>query len=199
MPIELDKIRNIAIYLADGIPNLYFTKFLKLLYYLDFISVQEVGSPVTNDTYFALPYGPIPTFIKDNVDLLDASNRQSEANLLKDPSVAMDIYNNTKSIFDGYITLRNNGGTILKRSKAFDVNALSAYEKTLLDDIINQFKNSSVKDIVAKTHSEAPYAQTALNNVIDYRMAFLLNIKEILPERNFAFDKDISLSRFNSR
>lgn len=197
--MELDKIRNIAIYMAEKIPNLYFTKFLKLLYYLDFISIQEVGSSVTNDIYFALPYGPIPTFIKDNIDLLDVSNRQNEADLLKDPSTGAEVYRDAKSFFDGYITLRKDGGTILQHSKSFNAETLSGYEKKLLDDIIEQFKEISVKDIVARTHVEAPYAQTAPNNVIDYGMAFLLNIKEILPQRTFIFDKNISLSRFNSR
>jgi uncharacterized phage-associated protein len=196
MSIEIEKIRNIAIYLSERMPNLYFTKFLKLIYYMDFIAVQETGSPVTNDTYFALPYGPVPSFVKDNINLLDESNRESETNLLKtseDGSPSED-----RGIFEGYITLKKEGGTIIEKLKDYDDTKLSGYEKKLLDDIIITFKDVSAKDIVEKTHRETPYTQTALNNVIDYGMAFQLNIKEILPMRDFTFDKEISLSRFNA-
>jgi uncharacterized phage-associated protein len=196
MSVEIEKTRNIAIYLAGKIPNLYFTKFLKLLYYMDFIAVQEIGSPITNDTYFALPYGPVPSFVKDNINLLDESNRESEASLLKtsDDGVATE----DKGVFDGYITLKKDGGTILEGSKDFDVTILSGYEKKLMDDIVKTFKDVPTKEIVERTHREPPYLQTAPNNVIDYGMAFQLNIKEILPDRDFIFDKEISLSRFNA-
>lgn len=196
--IEIEKIRQIAIYLADKIDDLYFTKFLKLVYYLDFISVQETGAPVTNDSYFALPYGPVPSYIKEGVDLLDQETRKQEVALLIDPSFGESEYGNLKSIFDGFIKLEKNGGTILKPAKPFEENVLSEYEKKLLDDIINEFKDVSVKDIVDKTHKESPYIQTPLNGRIDYRMAFQLDIKTILPKRNFSYDKEISFVKFLS-
>ena len=181
MNLEIEKIRNIAIYLAEKIPNLYITKFLKLFYYLDFIAVQEVGNPVTNDTYFALPYGPIPSFIKDQISMLDDAQRVAEAALMKDPTTEVALYNGA-GIFENYIKLEKDDGIIVKPIKEFDPTKLSGYEKKLLDDIIETFRDMSVKDIVIKTHTEPPYAQTASNNIIDYRMAFQMNIKDILPK-----------------
>jgi uncharacterized phage-associated protein len=201
MNIEIGKIQQMAIYLAEKIPNLYFTKFLKLVYYLDFISVQEVGSSVTNDTYFALPYGPVPSFVKENIDLLDNETRDLEANLLADPTISTtDEYAKIKSVFDGYITLEKNGGTILKPAEGvnFTVGVLSKYEQDLLDELVLVYKETTVRDIVDQTHKEPPYTQTALTGTIDYRMAFQLNIKEILPDRSFKFDKEISFARFVS-
>ena len=136
------------------------------------------------------------SFVKDNINLLDESNRESETNLLKTPGDSPS--SEDKGIFDGYITLKKDSGTVLEKSKDCDDTKLSGYEKKLLDDIIETFKDISAKDIVERTHRETPYTQTAPNNVIDYGMAFQLNIKEILPKRDFAFDKEISLSRFNA-
>lgn len=198
MDIEIEKIRQIAIYLANKMPDLYFTKFLKLVYYLDFISVQEVGASVTRDNYFALPYGPVPSFIKENIDLLDQETREKEVGLLADPSQPIAEYENVKSIFDGYIVLDNNNGTILKPAIAFTEGILSEYEKNLLNEIADEFSATTVKDIVEKTHREPPYTQTPPNSSIDYRMAFQLDIKSILPARTFVADKEISFARFIS-
>lgn len=200
MNIEIDKIKNIAIYLSQKIDKLYYTKFLKLLYYLDFISVQETGKPITNDTYFHLTYGPIPSFIKDNIDLLDASAKKIKSDLLKGPDGESF---SEESIFENSIELKSvegSNGNILKPvdGVSFDQNQISSYEKTLLDDLIEQFKDLSTKSIVDKTHNEPPYLQTTPNNRIDYEMAFQLNIKDILPKRSFSFDKEFSLSRFKT-
>ena len=78
MFLELEKIKQSSQYFAKNIPSLYFTKFLKLLYYFDFLSVLERGKPVTNDTYYHLPYGPVPTVIKDQLTMLREENKNIE-------------------------------------------------------------------------------------------------------------------------
>ena len=42
---QLNKIGNTAIYLSERIPNLSKTKFLKLLYILDELSIKQSGIP----------------------------------------------------------------------------------------------------------------------------------------------------------
>jgi uncharacterized phage-associated protein len=200
MNIDIEKVKNIALYLSTKAPQLFCTKFLKLLYYFDFIAVQETGKPVTNDVYFHLPYGPIPSFIKDHVDLLDPARKKSEKEIFLEPSLSDKSYE-TQSIFEGILELKEmGGGKIIKQvdGKVPDLDQLSGYEKGLLDDLINDLGALSVKDIVEKTHKEAPYVQTVSRNVISYEMAFQLDIKTILSNRNFIFDKELSLARYKS-
>ena len=71
--INVDKIKVIISYLADKVDKLYVTKLMKLFYYIDFISYAERKSSITNDVYYKLPYGPIPSFIKSEIDNLIGS------------------------------------------------------------------------------------------------------------------------------
>ncbi len=191
--LELDKIKQAGLYLSDKIPDLYFTKFLKLLYYFDFISVLETGQPVTNDTYFNLPYGPVPSFIKDQLSLLKRDIKESEEKIIKDDPNSEKV----ASFFDGLIELEDKTtGSVLVKKVEPDLNYLSEYEKDLLDDIIDEFKGTSTADLVKKTHSEAPYNQTTPSNIIGYKMAFYLDRNKILPKRTYEFDSEISQAEF---
>lgn len=190
--LDIEKIKQIATYFAEKIPNLYKTKFLKLMYYFDFISVLERGTPVSNDNYYHLTYGPIPSFIKDQVDILVSGNISE--------NIEGDNYD-IKSIFSDVLETQEiaGSGTILKVKSSvssMDYNYISEYEKGLLDDIVNEFKDKSTKSIIAKTHTEAPYQQTPENNVIDYRLAFYLDRPSILPRRSFVFNVDVSQAEF---
>lgn len=193
MYIELEKIKQTASYLADNIPKLYFTKFLKLLFYFDFISVLERGVPVTNDTYYHLPYGPVPTVIKDQLSLLRNENKEEEELISND-----DSYKDSRiSIFQDVLKLEASGkGFILKNIGAINLSYLSEYEKGLLDDIILEFKTKTTKEIVDQTHKEVPYVQTPANNIIDYKLAFYLNRETILPKRSYPLNIEVSQAEY---
>lgn len=195
MYLELEKIKQATTYLSENIDDLYYTKYLKLLYYFDFISVLERGAPVTNDTYYHLPYGPIPTVIKDQLSLLREENRTEEQLVLGDDQLTL------KSIFSDIITLEPKGDNqfVIKPKVKTDFNYLSEYERVLLDDIIKEFKNISTKQLVEKTHKEVPYIQTPANNIIDYSLAFYLDRDQILPARTYQFNPELSQSEFFNR
>lgn len=193
MQLEIDKIKQISAYFAKNIDNLYVTKFLKLLYYMDFISVLERGNPVTNDVYYHLPYGPIPSFIKDQVILLKVENKEAQDIIFKDGDAIKN-----ESFLEGIIELKNveEDKYILHNQVEPDLQYLSDYEKGLIDDIIAQFKTTPTKEIVVKTHKEMPYTQTPENNIIDYRLAFYLDRSQILPSRTFEYKAELSQAEF---
>ena len=141
MFLELEKIKQSSQYLAKNIPNLYFTKFLKLFYYFDFLSVLERGKPVTNDTYYHLPYGPVPTVIKDQLAILRKENKDLEKELVDGEDGGI------KSIFSDVLKLekKDDEDKWSVESGAEDTGDeyLSKYEKELLDDIIFTFKETS--------------------------------------------------------
>jgi len=195
MNIEIEKIKSIMQYLATNVSDLYLTKSLKLFYYLDFISVLERGEPITGVTYHHLPYGPVPSFIKDELGLLNSDFRTEEKNIIKDSGEDLP-----KSVFLGVVELDPTpSGTLVNSSEDPDLSHLSKYEIDLLEDIVNDLGSLTARDLVNRTHSEIPYIQTPAGNIIQYKLAFYLNRNEILPNRNFQFDKELSQSYFFER
>jgi len=191
--LEFEKIKNSVAYLSSKIPDLYLTKLLKIFYYLDFISVLETGRPVTNDTYYHLPYGPIPTFIKDQLTLLKDEVKKEETEVLNDGVT----YGQAVNIFNDIVEFEaKDGNFILKNKKDADKTSLSEYELNLLDDIILEFKDTTSSDLVSKTHNEVPYSHTSMLNVIDYKLAFHLNRNKILPQRTYDFNIEVSQAEF---
>lgn len=159
--IDLDKVIDILLYLTENIESLYVTKALKIFYYLDFISLSERGAPITNDIYFKLPYGPIPSFIKNEIDNLSVG----ENSQLKD-------YFNIEKKGTSKLIKKNKG---IKRKLKF-----SEYEKTLIGYVVTKIGKKGTSQIVEKTHKEKPYLLTEDNSIIDYSLSSTLNGRKIL-------------------
>lgn len=198
--LHIEKIKDIAHYIAKKSSNdLYITKFLKLFYYVDFISVLERGENVSGDAYYRLPYGPIPSFVKDQLKILIKAENVIEKDFFGDSG-----FENSKSIFDGVISMQevslpsSNKANKLSPAGERDYSNLSDYEKALLDDIVSEYDNKTTAEVVAKTHTEPPYANTQPGNIVDFKYAFMLDLKSILPNRPINFDKNVSLAEFSS-
>lgn len=191
--LELEKIKYTVAYLSSKIPQLHLTKLLKLFYYFDFISVLETGRPVTNDTYYHLPYGPVPTFIKDQLVLLRDEISKQEATIMDDGTKHEPI----KSIFSDIVELElKKSKIVIKNLKEAEKEYFSEYETELLDDIIDEFKGYTATQLVRKTHNEVPYSQTSMMNIIDYKLAFHLIRANVLPKRNYPFNIEVSQAEF---
>lgn len=170
--INIEKIKTISSFLAENVNDLYVTKLMKLFYYIDFISYAERGAPVTNDTYYKLPYGPVPSFIKNEIDnlmLLSTPNSESFKSQLSG-SVKLEAKEAGKT--KGYV--------IKPVAQTYDKESLSSYEWKLLERVFNKFKNKSAKELTEQTHKEAPYLQTPDNSPIDYSLAEELDVAKIL-------------------
>ncbi|WP_454989814.1 Panacea domain-containing protein [Capnocytophaga sputigena] len=124
---QLNKIGNTAIYLSERIQHLSKTKFLKLLYILDELSIKQSGIPFFNLDYKVWKFGPVaePIFI----DL------SSEMTLLS-PFI--------KSDKNGYLSAK----------KSFNDDEFSDNDINLLDEVIERFGNQSAKQLVTYTHNE---------------------------------------------
>lgn len=68
---EFDPGRTIAaiVYLvAKGPPELTKWKICKLIYVADRLHLVRYGRPLTGDVYYALPWGPVPSYTLDALD-----------------------------------------------------------------------------------------------------------------------------------
>lgn len=171
MKINEEKTIIISSYLADNIKDLYLTKLFKLFYYIDFIAMNERGAPITNDLYYKLPYGPVPSFIKNEIDsLLLRENSEEYGSIF------------FKNLTCGLIKDKEFKAVLLKKKKDYfySLRDFSQYERNLLGRIVKKFKNTSSAVLSKKTHKEKPYLLTSDNSIIDYSLATELNPKEIL-------------------
>ncbi|MFA5030261.1 MAG: Panacea domain-containing protein [Patescibacteria group bacterium] len=171
MKIDFEKIGIISSYFSDNIKELHVTKLLKLFYYLDFLSYKVRGSSVTNDIYLKLPYGPVPTAIKNEIDML---------------AVGGSMGDDFKSQLEKYIELESDadkfGKVVKNKAKTFNIRKLSNFEIDLIKNLIDQFKDTRAGIISNQTHREAPWKLTSNNAVIDYELAKELDIKTIVPK-----------------
>jgi len=170
MKVDLEKVGIIAAYFADNTKELYVTKLLKLFYYLDFISHKMRGASVTNDVYLKLPYGPVPSTIKNEIDVLSVENI---------------LGTGFKSQLSSYIKLEkgkdDNGNIVVSKSKEYNLRKLSNAELDLMKSIAETFKNTKATTLSNQTHREKPWLSTSANSVIDYKLVEGLDIAKILP------------------
>ena len=121
--------------------------------------------------------------------------KKGEEQIIKDLSSSFTV----KSIFSDILELKENAGTFtLIKKKEADLSSLSQYEIDLLKDIVDEFKNTTSKALVEKTHQEPPYMQTSSMDVIDYKLAFYLDRSQILPRRTYKFNPEVSQAEYFS-
>lgn len=166
MKIDFEKIGTIASYLAENTDRFYVTKLLKLFYYIDFLSYNQRGASITNDTYYKFPYGPVPTLIKNEIDLL-----------------ASDILGDEgKTQLSNYILLEDADdkfGKIIRSKVKVNIDEkLSEFEADLVKSVANKFKKTYSKTLSNQTHKENPWMLSSFYSEIDYNLA-----KEMDPER----------------
>lgn len=166
--IDIDKVKTIILYLVDKTEKLYVTKLMKLLYYIDFISYSERECSITNDIYYKLPYGPVPSFIKNEIDNLEES-------VMED---------GVKSQFLNIIRLVESkdkyGKIINDKAKKYDLRKLPKYEKDLIDEVIKKLGEKTAAFLTKKAHKEGPYLCTSNNSIIDYKLAHTLKGRKVL-------------------
>ena len=76
-------------------------KALKLIWLADRYHLRQFGRPILNDTYFALPYGPIPSNTKDLAEASEFLPRSEEG--YRDQCLDVTVKNKIRSLaaFDG--------------------------------------------------------------------------------------------------
>lgn len=164
---NIDKVRAISSYLSENVSSLYVTKFYKLLYYIDFISYARRESSVTGDLYYKLPYGPVPSLIKNEIDNLSFRDAEFTSQLAKSIKLVPIEKDGKKTLIQNI-------------AKEIKIDSLSAFELNLVKKVMVKFKNTTAAQLTARTHREAPYRLSSANSVISYEFAKKLDIGSIL-------------------
>ena len=67
MSLAQQKTLNSIIYFVKHTKNCRKTKLFKLLFFLDFIHFKKFGTSVTGYDYIAMPYGPVPVKLYEQI------------------------------------------------------------------------------------------------------------------------------------
>lgn len=159
MTISLPKLKAIIKYLCQNTNPDYLgkTKLMKLFYFLDFTFIKRYGVSVTGDIYYHLEHGPIPTTIKNLVDLVG-----------DDPQDAL---------LSDVIQIQCEDGHDIHKiicSQPFtkgDEDYFSKVELETLKEICRRFKDHSTQQIKDVSHKEAPWRLTNELEMIPYELA----------------------------
>lgn len=169
--VNIDKINDILSYFIENVPNLTLTKIMKLFYYVDFVSFAEKETSVTNDTYYKLPYGPIPSFIKNEINTIIFNNTQDVEKAESQLSKTFTVEQKMIGRYKGFIIKKTTTKSTLKN--------LSEYETDLIKRIVNRYGRYTAGQLTTASHKEQPYRLTSKNSIIDYNLSKLLDLKSI--------------------
>lgn len=176
--VNLEKIKNIIIFFCKNTwqGNLSKTKILKLLFLCDFKHVEKYGRPITNDIYYHLPHGPIPSLIKSFLDNLNKKDDYDLGKELKSfqNTFTTEIRRTKKGNFD-IITLK---GDIQFNDEFFSVSELE-----IMKNICKKYCKTSAKELKRITHMHKGYKNTSDNEVIPY----IYGIKNKADKEYFEF------------
>lgn len=182
MNINEQKIINAIIYFVNNTKDCKKTKLFKLFYYLDFIYFKRFGLSVTGYNYIAMPYGPVPSKLLEQFD----------KNEFPDEYQKHFIVEKITDDQDGY-SFR----IVLKNKKA-DLDWFSPNELTVLNEVVEIFKDISAKEMTEASHfKNAPWDKTVkskgIGKSIDYFLAMddesILTREEI--EERFKLQKEL--------
>lgn len=153
MAINKQKYINALLYFVSNCSNekLGITKLNKLFYYLDFISYRDKQESVTGETYLHLQMGPFASQLQEKI--IKEAEKQKLITQDKDESIKFGKRNRYQALATP------------------DVSIFSPYEKELLNYICVTFKDWNTDQIIAQTHSEAPWVFSEANKALDYKNA----------------------------
>jgi uncharacterized phage-associated protein len=134
-----------------GNEHLGIMKLNKLFYYLDFVSYRDRQKSVTGEIYKHLPKGPFAEKLEDEI-----LKPAEEKGLIERQRDASDKYG-----------MRNRFQAV----KKYDLSVFDEYEQKLLRDLCATFHDWSTDQMVAQTHSEAPWVFSKPGEALDYKEA----------------------------
>ena len=151
--LNREKYLNALLYFVTecGNDHLGIMKLNKLFYYLDFVSYRDRGVSVTGETYVHLPKGPFAQALDE--DVLPAAQKEKRLERKQEESEKYGVRNRFQAL------------------QPYDLSVFDPYEQKLLHDICVNFKDWSTDQMVAQTHTEAPWVFSQPGEPLDFSEA----------------------------
>jgi uncharacterized phage-associated protein len=134
--LERQKLFEAIGFFTQATKHCGLVKLFKLLYYLDMLHFRETGRPVTGLSYKALPYGPVPTSLYDEVQKPSA-----------DFSAAISVQSPPGDVTD------EPARTIITPKKPLGTRHLTKRELRIASEVAEIFNEVNAKQISDVSHA----------------------------------------------
>ena len=158
---DLEKLKNMILYLVKHLNGVFVTKLNKLVWYCDFLHFKETSVSITGTQYLHFQYGPVPKYYNHIIGFM-----QDEGLLDKE-----------EIIFD---TEEDISGEKLAALVEPDKSIFSEKELQTMNFVTDTFCNYTATSIKNKSHQETAYLKSEDGEVISYEYAKELSLS--LPE-----------------
>ncbi len=154
---DLEKFKNMVLYLVKRLDGVLSVKLNKLLWYCDFLHFKETSVSITGTQYVRLPYGPVP----DKYDFI--TDMMRDEGLLDKIEV---VFNARRGVVgEQFITLVEP-----------DESMFSEQEIKVMDFVADTFREYTSTGIKDKSHEETAYKKCEDGDIISYEYAKELSL-----------------------
>ena len=155
---DIEKVANAIVFFIDsGIENLGKTKLMKLMFFSDKYHLEKYTRSIFHDTYFKLPFGPVPSLTLNTIDSINEFERD-------------DFEDHVKAFLSTVIVSEQYDGelrkTIFSKKKEFDKSYFSKSELEILKKVCDEFRSFTARQISDYSHELAEYKETDMNDII---------------------------------
>jgi len=146
---DLEKLKNMILYLVKRLDGALKTKLNKLLWYCDFLHFKETSVSITGTQYVRLPYGPVP----NNYDLItDVMQREGLLDKNEIP------FNTARGVVGEQFT------TLAEPEEGI----FSEEEIKVMNFVADKFRRYTSTRIKDMSHREAAYTKCEDGDIISY-------------------------------
>lgn len=139
---EILKLKAVVLYVINKCSEIDYFHLFKILYFADKEHYAKYGRRIIQDTFCALPKGPVPSFLFDAIKVV-TNQRSADANS-RLAIISDDLY----SPDDAYYF-------ILSAKNQPDLDELSKSDREFLDKSILENKNMDIEALSEKSHDKA--------------------------------------------
>ena len=153
---DLEKLKNMILYLVKRLDGVLKVKLNKLLWYCDFLHFKQTSVSITGTQYVRLPYGPAPNNYERIIGIM-------QPELLDKDEIDFDT---EKDIVGERFT------ALVEPDKRL----FSGKEIQVMDFIADTFRTDTSTGIKDKSHREAAYKKCKDGDIISYEYAKELSL-----------------------
>lgn len=135
---ELLKLKAVVLYIVNKCVEIDYLHIFKILYFADREHFAKYGRRITDDTYCALPKGPVPSFLFDALKNSN-SHKGREHKIISD-----SLYNPDPTYY-----------YIFSAKEKADMDELSISDIECLDNSIKENKDVDANTLSSKSHDSA--------------------------------------------
>ncbi|MDY6263118.1 MAG: Panacea domain-containing protein [Fibrobacter sp.] len=154
--------------ILDALGKTSIRKLMKLLFLIDKEHLNKYGRLVSEDRYFAAPYGPVPSITLGIFEKKEKYIKQAlKIGALSDTD--------TLKLFDAVFDVNEN--IVSRKGECSKDKRLSSSDKKIIDKVINDYGSMEEQEIIDYTHELNEFRETKPGDQIDYEK-MMVNAEE---------------------